>query len=102
MSCHKEHTGVRASSTPDNCQLCHEEIKIKDDPIDIPHTELIKTENWDSCLGCHDFHGNHIMDVPTHTKNMIDIKIIQNYFDGGEDPYSKEKTAKSKETRYED
>lgn len=102
VSCHKEHTGVRASSSPTNCQLCHKEIEVKEDPLDISHTELIKIKNWVSCLGCHDFHGNHIMKVTTDTKDMIDKELIKNYLQGGKDPYSKEKTTKSKETRYED
>jgi hypothetical protein len=101
VSCHKEHTGVRVSSSPENCQYCHKEIKVKDDPIDISHVDLIKLKNWDTCLTCHDFHGNHLMEVPTDTKDMIDKKLIIDYMKGGKDPYSDKKTAQSKETRYE-
>jgi hypothetical protein len=102
VSCHKEHTGVRVSSKPNNCKYCHEEIEVKDDPLDISHEDLIKLKDWDTCLTCHDFHGNHIMDTPINTKDMLDKNLIQQYLDGGEDPYSEKKTAKSKETRYED
>jgi len=101
VSCHKEHTGVRVTSSPENCQYCHEEIEVKDDPLDISHADLIKLKDWDTCLTCHDFHGNHVMETPKHTKDMLDKKRITDYFKGGKDPYSNKKTAKAKETRYE-
>jgi len=101
VSCHKEHTGVRVSSDLEICQYCHEEIEVKDDPLDISHADLIKLKDWDTCLACHDFHGNHVMKTATNTKDMLEQTLIKDYFLGGKDPYSGEKTAKSKETRYE-
>lgn len=101
VSCHKEHTGVRVSSKPENCQYCHEEIEVKDDPLDISHIDLIKLKDWRSCLTCHDFHGNHIMQTPTSILDSLDDKLIRDYMTGGKDPYSDTKTAKSKVTRYE-
>lgn len=101
-SCHIEHSGVRVTSDIDNCQLCHEELIVKDDPIEIPHSTLIKDQQWDSCLRCHDFHGNHDMKTPSKTNEMIDLQEIEAYFKGGADPYSDKKFMKAKETRYED
>lgn len=100
-SCHKEHTGVRVSSKPENCQYCHEEIEVKNDPLDTSHHDLIKGKEWGTCLACHDFHGNHQRKTPTNNKDMLEIKVIHEYFEGGKDPYSNEKIEKSKETRYE-
>ncbi|MBV1882152.1 MAG: hypothetical protein KUG82_10985 [Pseudomonadales bacterium] len=102
VSCHSEHSGVRVTSKQDNCRSCHEDLKIKSDPIDIPHADLITLENWDSCLRCHDFHGNHIMEVATQINQMKSPKAIENYFTGGADPYSQEKQTPSKSTRYPD
>lgn len=101
VSCHTEHTGVRVSSDPENCKHCHEEIEVKDDPLDIPHADLIKLKDWDTCLSCHDFHGNHVMKTATDTKDMIDKTLIKKYLLGGKDPYSEVKTFTPKETRYE-
>lgn len=102
VSCHKEHTGVRVTSSPENCRYCHEEIEVKNDPLDISHADLIKLKEWDTCLLCHDFHGNHVMKTPVKTEDMLDKKLIRIYLEGGEDPYSEKKSAKTKESRYED
>lgn len=101
VSCHKEHTGVRVSSEAENCRHCHEEIKVKHDPLDISHADLIKLKDWGTCLACHDFHGNHVMKVATKVEDMLDAEEIKNYFAGGKDPYSEKKTEKSRKTRYE-
>lgn len=101
VSCHTEHTGVRVSSDPENCKHCHEEIEIKEDPLDIPHSDLIKLKDWDTCLACHDFHGDHVMKTATNTEDMIDKTLIKEYFLGGKDPYSEVKISTPKETRYE-
>ena len=92
---------MRVSSDPENCKHCHEEIEVKDDPLDISHADLIKLKDWDTCLACHDFHGNHVMKTTKNTKYMLDKRLIKEYLDGGSDPYSDKKTAESKETRYE-
>jgi hypothetical protein len=100
-SCHTEHSGVRVTSDADNCQLCHEELIVKEDTIEIPHSTLVQNKQWDSCLGCHDYHGSHIMEVPKLMDNMLDKQLIDAYFNGGNDPYSAKKMGKVKETRYE-
>jgi nitrate/TMAO reductase-like tetraheme cytochrome c subunit len=102
VSCHKEHTGVRVSSDPENCRYCHQKLKIKDDPLDISHLDLIKLKNWNTCLACHDFHGNHIMKTPINTQDMLNQEQIKNYMSGGKDPYSdKKRTLQYRNTRYE-
>lgn len=101
QSCHIEHSGVRVTSSPENCELCHQELNVKDDPLETTHLELIKDEQWDSCLRCHDFHGNHDMKTPSQTNKMLELQSIEAYFNGGADPYSAKKLNKAKETRYE-
>jgi hypothetical protein len=58
-----------------------------DDPLDIPHTTLIGNERWETCLGCHDFHGNHERNVPEIMSQMLTEEQIQRYLDGGKSPY---------------
>jgi len=101
ISCHAEHNGVRVSSDPENCKYCHSEIKVKNDPLDISHANLIKLNNWNTCLACHDFHGNHKMKTPTRIDDMLKIKQIKDYFAGGDDPYSNIKTTKARSHRNE-
>lgn len=101
VSCHKEHQGVRVTSEATNCKNCHKILKIKHDPITPSHESLIKKKNWESCLACHDFHGNHKRDTPKKKTAMISQKTLKDYFEGGKDPYGNEKIKKAKESRYE-
>ena len=45
------------------------------------------TGRWETCLGCHDFHGNHAMKAPRRLGDAIPSDQIQRYFDGGRSPY---------------
>lgn len=95
-SCHLEHNGKRI--TIDNrafCIHCHDNLKLKKDPIKPSHSLLIENSNWESCLQCHDYHGNHIRETPTNYKDTISQEDIKIYFEGGKDPYSKEKYFKT-------
>ena len=101
IACHREHRGVRVTLTgPDYCQHCHEDTRLKNDPVDIPHATLIADERWDSCMGCHDFHGNHRMDVANKVGDAIPPERIREYFQGGPSPYSADRLYEaSKEPR---
>ncbi len=87
VSCHQEHLGVRVSVTMRVCQNCHKDIPVDDDPIDVPHTTLIADERWETCLGCHDFHGNHDRQAPKMMSQLLTEEQIQEYLDGGKSPY---------------
>ena len=87
VNCHQEHLGVRVSVTRRVCQHCHQDTALSDDPVDIPHTALISEQRWETCLGCHDFHGNHERDVPKLMSEVLTEEQIQRYFDGGLSPY---------------
>lgn len=91
-SCHREHNNVRlVIKDTGYCQNCHSDTKLNDDPLDIPHTELIKEGRWTTCLQCHDFHGNHEMITPVAMKDTIPIQKIREYILGGMSPYSDKK-----------
>jgi len=94
VSCHREHQGVRVTMPVDACKHCHQKISIRKDPIDVPHADLVKQGRWETCLGCHDFHGNHVMQVKEKISETISTEILLKYFLGGPSPYAREKKAK--------
>ncbi len=94
VSCHQQHLGVRTSVTLRVCQYCHQNTDMLDklfenkvDPVDIAHTTLISDGRWETCLGCHDFHGNHKREVPIMMSEVLTVEQIQQYLDGGDSPY---------------
>ena len=98
ISCHREHEGVRVTMESRFCSNCHEKLVLKKDPLAITHQQLIKEKKWNSCMVCHDFHGNHIMEVPTKPEEGIEQEQIVDYFKGSPSPYSKQKHYTAKET----
>lgn len=86
-----------------SCKVCHQKLVIKKDPLDISHSQLIKEKKWSSCLGCHDFHGNHKTKSSESIKKIFTQDQINKYFDGSISPYGKEKFYKAiKGKRYDD
>lgn len=87
-SCHMEHSGVRITQVGiDFCKNCHEDTSLKKDPLTLSHQELIGLGSWKTCLGCHDFHGNHDMKLPTEVGREIPPEKLEHYFSGGLSPY---------------
>jgi hypothetical protein len=87
-SCHREHAGVRVTTAETTyCRHCHGELVVENDPIDVPHVQLVTDKRWDTCLGCHDYHGNHAGKPPRRLDEVIAVDRIRSYFDGGESPY---------------
>ena len=87
-SCHREHHGVRVTRSDGTfCRECHGELVVKRDPLDVPHTSLVASERWDTCLGCHDFHGNHAAKPAQRLEDALPIAPIHEYFRGGPSPY---------------
>jgi ferredoxin-NADP reductase/CRP-like cAMP-binding protein len=92
VSCHREHRDVRVTNTEiEFCSACHQEMNLKNDPLIPPaspsHAELVNSGQWSSCLGCHDYHGNHLAPTPTDLGKVISIPDLQKYFRGGDTPY---------------
>jgi len=102
ISCHQEHLAKRVSQfKPTDCQICHKEMHIEEDSITVPHHELIERKDWDTCLGCHDFHGNHDMKIEKTVGRHIKFNRILDYFNTGSSPYSGDIINKAKESIYE-
>lgn len=92
ISCHSEHTENRVTLDDIGfCRLCHRELALKEDPLSISHEQLIRKKRWDSCLGCHDFHGNHVMETRRVVADVISEVVINRYFKGGQSPYPNKK-----------
>jgi Cytochrome c3 len=97
VSCHTEHKGQRVTRAEIGyCVNCHKKTKVRKDPLDVPHDRLIALKRWESCLGCHDFHGNHIMKTKKTVEQIIPAEKIRAYFQGGKSPYGDDRHYKAK------
>jgi hypothetical protein len=99
VSCHMEHEGVRVTMETTFCVECHQDLTLRNDPIDVQHEQLVAQEDWESCLTCHDFHGNHVMELETAVGDGLTQQEIEAYFNGGDSPYSDEKIFEAKDSR---
>ncbi|MFV1982859.1 MAG: cytochrome c3 family protein [Thiohalomonadales bacterium] len=102
ISCHIEHSGKRVTSKMDFCKNCHSKLKIKKDPVTKTHQKIVLDKDWSSCLGCHDYHGNHRMKVNKIYKNRISKNKLAGYFNSMKSPYSKSKFYKVPANKLED
>lgn len=89
VSCHREHKGKRVTVSIDFCSNCHKNLQVKNDPLDVSHARLIQFQRWNTCLGCHDYHGNHVMKIATRIKDAHSVATIKSYFQGKAGLYSK-------------
>jgi hypothetical protein len=87
-SCHREHRGARITVQAGYCVRCHDQLEMKNDPLDTSHAVLVREGRWLTCLGCHDFHGNHAETAPTRLAEAHDARAVQRYFEGGASPYT--------------
>jgi hypothetical protein len=86
-TCHAEHRGARVTAGATFCQHCHADLALEHDPLDVPHRQLAAFGQWQSCLGCHDYHGNHGVTPPRSLAQAIAVEQIEQYFEGGASPY---------------
>ena len=82
ISCHREHNGVRVTQGVGICVNCHQDTRLKNDPLDESHAALIERKAWDSCLSCHDFHGNHEYEVPSRMSDAFESERVARYLAG--------------------
>lgn len=88
ISCHREHNAQRVVlQTTGFCLHCHQDMKLEKDPAQPSHRELIDSRRWNTCLQCHDYHGNHVAKVPERLIDAVELAKIQKYLDQGESPY---------------
>ncbi|GAA6181910.1 hypothetical protein NBRC116594_33480 [Shimia sp. NS0008-38b] len=97
LGCHSEHGPQIVDVQIGMCSNCHTDIVVKNDPIDIKHDTLIRDGRWESCLTCHDFHGNHAFQAPLVVSEGLSINAIRSYLVMGNDPYGSEKLYKSRQ-----
>jgi hypothetical protein len=97
LTCHIEHRDRRVLAKADECQLCHDRLVVKNDPLDAPHRTLISNADWASCLGCHDYHGNHERKAQTAFADRYSRSAIDSYMGDGPSPYGKAKKEKAKQ-----
>jgi hypothetical protein len=99
-SCHQEHAGVRVTTAETTyCRHCHGELVVKHDTIDVPHAQLVAAARWETCLGCHDYHGNHAAKPPRRVADAVSAERIRAYFAGGASPYGAEVLRATEATR---
>lgn len=97
LACHLEHQGRRVTVAEAGfCRHCHEKTRLKKDPLSPSHEHLIEDKRWGSCLGCHDFHGNHLHKPPVKLAERVPEAAILDYFAGGKSPYGEEKRFQAK------
>ncbi|MEP2781568.1 MAG: cytochrome c3 family protein [Pseudoruegeria sp.] len=97
LGCHSEHEAARVLPRTTFCSACHAELVVKNDPIDVPHTTLIKQDSWDTCLGCHSFHGNYPRSAQHALEDAFSADAIHAYLRNGPSPYGSEKIYKGKQ-----
>jgi hypothetical protein len=88
VSCHAEHRGARVTrSDVGFCRHCHQELALADDPLEVSHATLVADGQWDTCLRCHDFHGNHEYVAPARLADAPTVDLVRGYLRGGASPY---------------
>lgn len=96
VTCHTEHQGVRVTQPRIGyCIHCHQDTALEEDPISPTHEQLVREESWNTCLQCHDFHGNHVWQTPIDIEDGATEEEIWRYFLGGPSPYGDEKHVES-------
>ncbi|MFV2055448.1 MAG: cytochrome c3 family protein [Thiohalomonadales bacterium] len=96
--CHKEHTARRITIDRIFCRYCHEKLSIKNDTLSTSHAKLVIRKDWKTCLGCHDYHGNHRRKVTTDLSKIIADTEVKKYFDGTLSLYGNDKKHKVRKT----
>jgi ferredoxin-NADP reductase/bacterioferritin-associated ferredoxin len=88
VSCHREHSDARVTiGTTTFCVQCHQELKVRNDPIRPTHATILQEKAWNTCMQCHDYHGNHTAKVPLNLRDAADLGAIARYMAKGPSPY---------------
>jgi ferredoxin-NADP reductase/bacterioferritin-associated ferredoxin len=88
VSCHREHQGVRVTAPVSTyCVSCHQDLKVKDDKASPSHDFLLANRRWETCMQCHDYHGNHRWNTPLRLTDAATIERLDAYMRGGPSPY---------------
>jgi hypothetical protein len=80
--CHAEHSGKLIEMNGNYCRHCHDSLRIINDPVRPSHASLIEQQRYETCLQCHDYHGNHLHQVPHKLSDAEPLDRIQAYLNG--------------------
>jgi hypothetical protein len=72
---------------------------MKADPLDESHRMLVAEQRWATCLGCHDYHGNHARRAQRRLRDMLPVDAVAAYLAQGRDPYADTKIHSARRTR---
>ena len=97
LTCHSEHKAERVSNDGTFCVACHDGMKARKELIQPTHAALSRGGRWDTCLTCHDFHGNHPVKAPRDLDEAHGLSAVRAYLADGADPYSRTKTHPAKD-----
>lgn len=99
VSCHREHSQARVTApTAAYCVSCHSDLKVRDDRSSPTHAQLLLQKRWDSCLQCHDYHGNHGWKAPLRLRDGASLEVLQRYLKDGPSPYGEPRSKARQET----
>jgi ferredoxin-NADP reductase/bacterioferritin-associated ferredoxin len=88
VRCHREHSGVRVTvASTGYCVSCHAEMKVENDKTSPTHDYLVRQKRWDSCLQCHDYHGNHRWRAPLRLVDAPTVDVLASYLQNGPSPF---------------
>ncbi|MCC2633319.1 MAG: hypothetical protein K0S48_1205 [Ramlibacter sp.] len=88
VSCHREHSGVRMTAASTGyCVSCHADMKVKDDKTSPTHDRLVSEKRWDTCMQCHDYHGNHKWRAPLRLVDATTVDVLEKYMKTGPSPF---------------
>jgi len=91
FSCHAEHSGRHVVNTGQFCFACHENLTEEGHEIEPDHAVLVQEERWDTCLQCHDFHGNHERRVPRTFEEALTVETVQRHLEAGASLYGEKR-----------
>ena len=97
LGCHSEHQDRKANDDITFCQNCHTDLILKNDPLDVSHDVLIADKQWDTCLGCHDYHGNHVEAAPKKLEARHAVEVLRDYLAAGPSPYGTQRHFEAKQ-----
>ena len=80
------------------CVSCHADLKVRDDRTSPTHAQLLLQKRWDSCLQCHDYHGNHGWKAPLRVRDGASLQLLQRYMKDGPSPFGDTRVKAHQET----
>lgn len=91
ITCHREHSGRHVENTGQFCVTCHSGMEAREDPIAPTHAALAADERWDTCLRCHEFHGNHLRVTPGTLEASLGGREMLCHLDSGTPQYGEKR-----------